>query len=97
MSSPDENPFERLARLRGETPAEVAALDRVFAGLRELAVARFNMEVAAADCAGAMRNFTAAWQASEERLTAAEALEVAGHPDLAEVNVRLDALYEQPR
>ncbi|MFJ6659697.1 hypothetical protein ACIQNG_25590 [Streptomyces sp. NPDC091377] len=30
-------------------------------------------------------------------LTEAEAREIAGHPDLAELNVLLNALYERPR
>ena len=89
----DETPAERAASHLGKSPAEVAAFDRVFAGLRERAVARLKFEVAAHDCAGAMRNFAAAWERSEERLSINEAREVAEHPDLAELNVRLDGFY----
>lgn len=54
------------------------------------------MDMAAHEAAGALRDFAAAWRASEATIAEAEAQEVAGHPDLAEVNVRLDALYERP-
>lgn len=98
MIDPEQqpSPFERGASAVGKTPGEVAQWDRVLAGLRELAVARQMLDLHAHEAAGAMRNFADAWNLSEERITAAEALEVAGHPDLVEINVRLDALYEPP-
>lgn len=78
------------------TPAERAAIERCTAGLREIHVAQFNLFVAAYDAAGAMRDFAAALQATEDRIAAREAVEVAQHPDLAELNVRLDGYYDPP-
>lgn len=92
----DRTPFERIASTTGDNSAEVAALDRVFAGLREVAVVRLVLDLHAHEAAGALRNFADAWAASEERITTAEAIQVAAHPDLAELNVRLDALYDPP-
>lgn len=45
------------------------------------------------ECAGALRNFADAWEASEARLTKDEARMMADHPDLAETNVYLDGFY----
>lgn len=77
----------------GPTPGERAAIDRLLAGSREVRVARFSMEIAAADCAGVFRNFATALGAAEAAIAAEEAKAVAGHPDLAEMNVALDAWY----
>lgn len=75
------------------TPAELAQVDRCLAGLREYVVARFNLEVMCAEATKALGNFAAAWVECEERLTRDEARQIAEHPDLAEVNVRLDGWY----
>lgn len=92
----DRTPFELVANYLGDTPAEVAGWDRLLAGAREAIVARANLDLAASECAGAIRNFADAWIQSERRLIAAEADEIAAHPDLVEVNVELDARYDLP-
>lgn len=75
------------------SPAELAARDRLHAGLRELAVARGRLELEAGECAKAFENFTAAWRASDLRDQMDEAEEVATHPDLVELDVTLDGWY----
>jgi len=92
----DRTPFERLSSAKGKTTAEVAAFDRFFAGLRERVIAEEKLALEIGEVTGALRNFAAAWQVSEDRITTDEARQVASHPDLAEVNVRLDALYDLP-
>lgn len=78
------------------SPAERAATDRFLAGLRETVIAIGRLEIEAHETAGKMRDFIDARQASDEHLASLEACEVAEHPDLAEMNVRFDALYDLP-
>jgi len=68
------------------TPAERAATDRFLAGCREYVAARERLTTAVAGAAVALRRFGDAWQSSINA-------ELAGHPDMAELNVRMDALY----
>lgn len=93
MSVPDPNPLERLSAQIGKNPAEVAALDRAFAGLRECAVARFNLEVSAKDTAGAFRNLAEALRESDRRLAITEASEIAAHPGLMEFDAQMNGFY----
>lgn len=74
---------------RDLTPAEQAFLERWGAGWREYTVARFNLDIAASEAGASLGRLARAVQAAEDR-------EVAEHPDLAEINVRLDALFDLP-
>lgn len=85
--------FKALAEMPGLTPAERAAADRVHAAAVEADVAVLQLEVAAHEAAGALRDFAATWIAGDEVLKLDEAEQVAQHPDLAELNVRLDGWY----
>jgi hypothetical protein len=84
---------ERAVSCLDGTVAARAALERTLTGMVRFAETRLSFEIAAHDAAGALRDFAEAWARSEERLTAAEAREIAAHPDLAELNVRLDGFY----
>lgn len=95
-SSDDRAPSERVASSIGRSPAEVAGLDRLFAGLREVAVNKALLGLQMSETAGAFRNFADAWAAVDERLFVEEAAAVAGHPDLVELNVYLDGFYSPP-
>jgi hypothetical protein len=68
------------------TPEERAALYRVEAAAHRAVAARCDMMAAAVKLAESMRRFAAAVQAGYDG-------EVAAHPDLAELNVRLDGYY----
>lgn len=68
------------------SPAERACWDRLLASAREYAIARFNLNVDARECAGVLRNFQDAWVAAESRT-------ITTHPDLAELNVQMDGFY----
>ncbi|MFD8866023.1 hypothetical protein ACFV1F_16885 [Streptomyces sp. NPDC059590] len=59
---------------------------RIKAAAHRAAAAREDMCASAAKAAGAMHRFAEAMQASADH-------EVAIHPDLAELNVRLDGYY----
>lgn len=85
---------ENVASKIGRTAAEVAALDRVFAGLREVGIARFGAGIAAESAARSMKNFCDAMQAADARLALDEAEQVAQHPDLAFLNAQMDGFYD---
>lgn len=77
------------------TDAERAALDRILAGARELEMSKLRLDIAAGETAGRIRDFVAAFVAGDAALSLAEAEEIAGHPDLAELNVMLDGFYAE--
>lgn len=54
------------------------------------------IRAAAESMATAVEGASAGFRRFADGFTAAEAREVAGHPDLAEVNVRLDGFYDKP-
>lgn len=72
---------------------ERAAWERFAAAGRELFVAKAVLNVAAGEAAKSMQNFSAAWEISGWRIAEAEADAIAAHPDLAELDVRLDGFY----
>lgn len=94
MSEEWRHPLDRLASQIGKNPAEVAAFDRFFAGLQEVAVARFKMEVSATNAARSMANFVTAFEDLDRRLTVQASAEIAAHPDLAHLNVQMDGFYD---
>lgn len=59
---------------------------RILAGLHRKRAAELDMAAEAGLAARSMRRLT-------EMLTEAEVREIAGHPDLAELNVQLDSFY----
>ncbi|MDT0472994.1 hypothetical protein RM863_12755 [Streptomyces sp. DSM 41014] len=63
-----------------------ARMLRLAAAAHRKRAAELDMAAAAAEAAGSFENFA-------RFLTEAEAREVAQHPDLAELNIRLDSLY----
>jgi len=75
------------------SPAELAAWDRLAAAAHEYAVARAMLNVEAMEAAKSLENFAHAWIAADAALALDEAEEVATHPDLAELNVKLDGFY----
>ena len=68
------------------TPAERAATLRFLAAYAELKAAEMRTMVSVVEAAESMRKFGQAWQAGMDA-------DLAGHPDMAELNVRMDALY----
>lgn len=62
---------------------------RILAGLYRKRAAELDMDAEAALAARSMRKFAEAWNAGV-------AQDIAQHPDLAELNVRLDGFYEDP-
>lgn len=87
------HPFEVVASAAGKTPAEVAAIDRIFTGLQDLAAKRLTLDLALRDATAALNKFAAAWMNSEDQVVATEAAEIAAHPDLQEWNVQADGWY----
>ena len=67
-------------------PAERAALLRLLAARVELEAAKLRLAASAIEAAEAMRKLAQCWQAGMDA-------DLAGHPDMAELNVRMDALY----
>ena len=61
---------ERLSSQIGKNAAEVAGLDRVFAGLRELRIARFGLAVSCENMSRSLANFAATVNALDVRLDA---------------------------
>lgn len=89
----EPGPAERAATAGGKSAAEVAALDRFFAGLRELCVARFNLEVSAESANRSLNNLVTAMRDLDERLAATASAEIAAHPDLTYFNAQMDGYY----
>ena len=71
------------------TPEVQAAFLRVMAKRHDLEAAKLRMRAAAVLAGAAFQRFAEAYQTANDR-------ELAEHPDMAELNVRLDALYEPP-
>lgn len=94
MSGEWRHPLDRLASQIGKNPAEVAAFDRFFAGLQDMAVARFKFEVSATNTAGSMANLVTAFEDLDRRLTVRASAEIAAHPDLAHLNAQMDGFYD---
>ena len=67
-----------------------ASLYRIRANAHKLAAARDELNASAIEAAAALRRFAGAFAAAEAR-------EVAEHPDLAELNLQLDGYYGGPR
>lgn len=65
-----------------------AALLRLAAAQHQRAAAQLRLAATSVIAAERMRSFGRAMQAANDT-------ELAGHPDLAELNVRMDALYEE--
>jgi hypothetical protein len=63
-----------------------ASMYRIRANAHRVAAARDDLDAAAIEAAASMRRLGEAYAAAEAR-------EVAEHPDLAELNVQLDGFY----
>src|SRR4051812_17105220 len=97
MSMDEErHPAERIASAIGKTPAEIAAVDRCLAGLREMAVARFKLNVSAENAARHLGNLVSMLRESDRRIAITEGAEIAAHPDLVYLNVQFDGFYDAP-
>ena len=66
-----------------------ARLHRIVAGRLRAVAAEQDMAAAAVMATKSMKQFADAWNAGVAR-------DVAEHPDLAELNVQMDAFYEGP-
>jgi hypothetical protein len=62
---------------------------RILAALHRKRAAELDMAAEAALASRSMRQFTEAWEAGVAK-------DIAEHPDLAELNVRLDGYYDGP-
>lgn len=97
MIGPDDSTerttWDHAAAAIGRTPAEVAAWDRVLAGLVDLEVAKGSLCVELEDATRKMKNFVVAMQRAELAATEYATAEIAAHPDLNYLDVQMDGFY----
>lgn len=86
----EKTPCERIAEMAGRDAAEVAAVDRFLAGLRELNVSKLRLDLAVHELSGATERFASLLADGLDRDAHAMLTE---HPELVEADVYLDGFY----